>query len=301
MCDLKKRRSFLFLIGLLLFLGFTSCKKKSTGIAPVDDPSDSLGGSDPSFTKSVLLIEFTGHKCGNCPAGGETADQLKNVYGSRIVIISAHVGTLAQPQPPASGKYTLDFRTRTGDELDQEFGASVSGIPKGVINYIEYSGTSLVLPGAWPEKVDQLLQQDSVPFGLTADMSVNGAILNLTAACEFGDSLSGNFNLGAFLTEDSIISWQKDYRLSGNQDIEFFEHKYVLRGNFYMPGNIQVLPWGLPISDTSFAEGHKEVMDLDIQLDPSWRQNHLNAVVFLYDQDTETILQVKEFHLSEEL
>ncbi len=288
------KRAFLGL-SFLVFLYSCDVVDGNVVTAPIG-PEDSTGNS---FSKSVLLIEFTGHKCGNCPAGGETGEQLKDAYGSGIVIIAAHVGTLANPQPPASGKYTVDFRTPTGDELDEEFGASVSGIPKGVINYIEYSGTSLVLPEAWPEKVDQLLQEETVPYGLTADMSVSGDVLSLTATCEFGESLNGNFSMGAFLTEDSIIAWQKDYRLSGNQDIEFFEHKHVLRGNFYLPGNPQVLPWGLPISNTSFVQGDKEVMDLDIRLDPSWRRHHLNAVVYLYDQDTETILQVKDFHLSD--
>lgn len=299
MHDLKKRGSFLFLIGLLLFLGFTSCKKKRTGIAPVDDPSDTVGRVEASFSKAVLLVEFKGHKCGNCPAGTEIGQQIKSTYGSRVVVVSAHVGTLAQPQPAATGKYIYDFRTALTDEWDDKFGASVSGIPKGAINFETFGGRILLLPQNWGGKVSELLQQDSIPFGLKASLEQVDSLIKLTPAVQFGDSIEGKFNLGALLTEDSIVQWQKDYRLSSNQDIEFYQHDNVIRGNFHMPGNPAILPWGVELADSAFSEGDIESLDMEIVLKEEWKPDHLKVIVFLFNRSKETIIQIREIPFSE--
>ncbi len=265
----------------------------TTEVGPIDT-------STSSFTKAVLLVEFTGHKCGFCPAAGETAAQLKSAYGSRVVVVAIHSGDLARPSPPAAGKFYLDFRTDAGTAIDSEFGASISGLPTGLVNLLEFSGEQLVKNEAWPGIVDQLLQEAELPYGLDAAATINGSNVELTASCEFGEPISGKYNLGAYLTEDSIIAWQKDYTLPpGQTDIENFEHKHVFRGNFYFPGSPSVIKWGSPLSKEEFIKGDVESLDLEIELLSDYNQDHLNVVLFLFDQESGTILQTKEFQLAD--
>ena len=61
------------------------------------------------LTQKVLLEDFTGQFCGNCPAAGIMAHTLKQQYGERLVVLEAHVTTYFAG-PKADPKYATDFR-----------------------------------------------------------------------------------------------------------------------------------------------------------------------------------------------
>ena len=88
------KRLFLPILGLFIFFG--SCDVID-GPVNEDFVIDTSGGS--SFDKAVLLIDFTGHKCGNCPTAGETAKMIESSFGDKVIVVASHVGTLAFPQP----------------------------------------------------------------------------------------------------------------------------------------------------------------------------------------------------------
>ena len=47
--------------------------------------------------KKVLVEDYTGHNCGNCPAGGVILnDSMRAKYGDRMVAIAVHAGDYAK-------------------------------------------------------------------------------------------------------------------------------------------------------------------------------------------------------------
>ena len=52
--------------------------------------------------KNVLIEEYTGVQCVNCPAGAALIDGMKQQYGSRLVPIAVHAGGFAFPISGAS-------------------------------------------------------------------------------------------------------------------------------------------------------------------------------------------------------
>ena len=40
--------------------------------------------------KKILLEDYTGHKCGNCPRAAEKAEELKEIYGDQLKKVASH-------------------------------------------------------------------------------------------------------------------------------------------------------------------------------------------------------------------
>ena len=50
---------------------------------------------EPKVQKYVLLEDYTGVKCVNCPAAGEFALQLQEQYHHKVIVLGVHAGSLA--------------------------------------------------------------------------------------------------------------------------------------------------------------------------------------------------------------
>ncbi|MCK9618131.1 MAG: Omp28-related outer membrane protein [Lentimicrobiaceae bacterium] len=106
-------------------------------------------------TKKVLLEDFTGHLCINCPSAAEKAKELKTIYGENLYIIAHHAGEFAEPQ--TSGNYTADFRNPSSNELYAEFGITYN--PVGLINRHEFNSQRRVGAGQWAAKIGEMMNQ----------------------------------------------------------------------------------------------------------------------------------------------
>ena len=83
---------------LLLLCSTLACEE----ISPLITPSS--GESPPTDTpvaeqqRQVLIEEFSGVQCVNCPAGSEAIEDLINIHGSQLVTVSIHFGFFSKPQ-----------------------------------------------------------------------------------------------------------------------------------------------------------------------------------------------------------
>ena len=73
---------------------------------------------DPSTVyRKILIDEYTGHLCPNCPSGHQVLEQLLDTYGDTLVAVCIHAGELAEPEP----SMPYDFRTPTGNQLNIDY------------------------------------------------------------------------------------------------------------------------------------------------------------------------------------
>ncbi len=282
MLTLKKIRNFL-LPGLFLFLFFAGCDK----IEPpyMTDHTGHNGAGE--VTRKVLLEEFTGHQCPNCPAGHQMAKELKTLYGERLVIVSIHAGWFARVSEPP---FDYDFTSPAGDELNTHFGVEL--YPIGMVNRKSESGSPLIGPTAWAEVVSQIIDLDPdfhIELSLNylpeeRKLEVNADIHALTAS-------PNQYSFSAFLTEDGIISPQKindpDYP-SGV--IEDYEHNHVLRKG--INGT-----WGETLNDIAIQTGDVFSRSYSVNLDTDWIAENCNVVAFVYDSTTREVVQVEKMAL----
>ena len=77
-----------YLYFILSALAFTSCDV-------IGDTERFTEIEMPVFERRVLLEDFTGQKCRNCPKAHREISSLKEVYGDNLIAVSIHAGGYA--------------------------------------------------------------------------------------------------------------------------------------------------------------------------------------------------------------
>jgi len=220
----------------------------------------------------VLIEDYTGKECGNCPRAHELAAQLKGKYGDKLVVLSIHAGPFALPNI----KHTYDFRTPEGTEWDNFFGISKKGNPNGMIDRINYDKALHIMPTAsWEENLIAELKR-TPEADLELSLSYNSSSKTISAMVSYSITTTkiASPNLVVCLVEDSIIYYQKDYDKTPSE-IENYCHMNVMRGTF-TPGNA----WGETLSIKQGLKKYTLTLDSLKGYNPA----HLKAVAFIHDQ-----------------
>ncbi len=151
-------------------LGLGKCKcflLKSQGLD--NDDFEILQAAEQSLTgaptnsaeKVVILEEFTGHLCVNCPEATILAHDLKVTYGEQLVLLSIHAGDLAVP---STSPYEADYRTGPGTAIYNEF--LPLGVPAGLVSRTKYDGSYTMFKDSWEPAIQALISQPQ-------DVSIN--------------------------------------------------------------------------------------------------------------------------------
>ena len=108
-------------------LMFASCSKEATTSTPVV-PVETFLASTTMGTRTALLEDFTGVRCGYCPDGHVRAEAAQTALGKdKFIIMCVHAGGYATA---AAG--WANFTTAFGTSLVNQ--SSVAGYPAGTIN-----------------------------------------------------------------------------------------------------------------------------------------------------------------------
>ena len=167
-----------------------------------------------SFVHKVLIEEFSGTWCGNCPNilyGIDLVHQQTN----KTVSVGIH---LFGSDP---------FISNDGNSLAASFG--VSGVPTGKINRT----TNWSVPQY--QNIDQVISeiQPSADLGLGINSSVIGNNLTVNIKIEVKENLPENVKLTVYVVEDRLFHTQANYYnnlYGGLNAIPNFEYNGVLRG-----------------------------------------------------------------------
>ncbi len=266
---------------------FVSCDK-------VEDPYYKTVEVDTTTTlvqKRVLLEDYTGHQCVNCPAAGNIAHNIKNALGNKVVIVAIHAGFFANPLP--SGDFTADYRTLCGTEWDTFFGISTVGNPNGMVNRKNYPGDYILSPQAWSGAIATALAEP-VTVDLALKNTYNSADRSLKAEIEvkFIEEMDKNLKLVVLLTESGIVSPQKnnDAEVGTTPIIMDYVHQHVLRGSINDT-------WGDPVAVQGTANPESLTKTYSYTIPAAYNAENCAVVAFVYDDDTKEVLQVIEKEL----
>lgn len=243
------------------------------------------GGDSNSVQKHVLIEEFTGHKCKNCPYAHEIVKTLKQIYGERLVVISVHASEY-YAGPDDDPPYTYDFRTAVGNELYSDFGQNAAPLPSAMINRTEFEGV-LVNPNreSWQGIIEPIMSEAPVISIEITSPSLNAGTLSADFDVEILSGLSGNYYLTAYITEDSII---KPQTMPNNSDSLTYEHDHVLRGS--MNGT-----WGqLLTQETDLPEGSVYPLSVSSEFDDEWVPENCHIAAFVYNGESNEVIGARE-------
>ena len=230
--------------------------------------------------RNVLIMDFTAFKCSVCPRAHRIIDNLKELYGDRIIPVSVHMGLLAIPETSGTG-FVYDFRTYEGNELSDYYMPSF--LPSGLIN--TYSIDSLQPYSDWAASADFSINTIA-EIDISTDITYNSMDLELSCTVHMQSlkNLDNEISLVSLIVEDSIVAWQVD-----QDDPERYIEKYV-HNDVFRKSLTGI--WGDKLTAGAIPKGEKISRSLNTFLDDSWITDNIFIVSYVYDFETREILQV---------
>ena len=272
-------RLILIATSFLILSGLYSCDEVTKSY--LEDKS--ANNNDSGLVRKVIIEDYTGFKCGNCPPGHVEAQRLQEEYGDKLIVIAVHPDN-GFTKPTVAHPY--DFRTETGTEWSKFFG--ISSLPNGMVNRRGYKeGNYLFKQGSWQQLVDEELEKKPVVSLEISSVYLEGSRQILVfVTYVYQEELTKYHNLNVCIVEDSIINYQLWY---GHDpvDIPDYVHNHVLRKG--LNGT-----WGeelnTPIGIKTYSYTIPENSD--------WRPEKLKIVAFISDVgNTYEVLQAEEVQL----
>jgi hypothetical protein len=252
--------------------------------------------------KKVLVEDYTGHTCGNCPAGGIILnDSMRTRYGDRLVVITVHAGDYADPCPgggpcpnvdtvefpPAiyPDPFAADYKTDVGTEWNTFF--QIVAYPGGMVDRIDFPNNNLKPKDKWDQDSQARLNLPAkARIRIQNTYDETDRKLRACIETKFLESLNENYKLSVVVTEDSVIDWQVWY--GHNPELVFdYVHHHMFRTSMNSAYGVN-LGTGSIEADTKFVSGYS------ITVDPSWNPDHCAVVAFVYNASTYEVLQVEE-------
>ncbi len=279
---MKKTLYILAIMGLL----FGACDKIEE---PFLEETGSSGPGPDIKLKKVVLEEFTGHLCVNCPEATQLARNLKVVYGDQLVLISVHAGDLAVP---GDAPFDADYRTPAGTEIFNFY--DPVGVPTGVVNRSDYEGSLTLFKDQWEPAIQALLEEDPVIYlEIETEYNETSRELDIHVHADFLADHGEAVNLSVLITESGIISAQKNDLASVGEvpDILDYEHQHLLRKA--VNGT-----WGDLLVETVVG-GTTMTKDYSLTLDNDWTAENVSVVALAIDSDTYAVIQAGETHIGE--
>lgn len=234
----------------------------------------------------VLIEEFTGVRCVNCPIGSQKIEQLLEQFGTdKLIAVAIHAGFFSVPYSFASQDYT----TTEGQGLDAFLGP-VTSYPAACINRKIFPNETQRPLGvsSWAGYIGTELCKAS-PVGLTMTSLYDTASRRLTVSAAVrkinNTPIAEKLNISLLLTETGMIDPQLD---AAGID-SFYVHKHVLRryltdykGQAIHPGNAILADY-----DGQFT----------FTIPQNWNPQHMHVVGFVHqngDQNKKEIVQAIE-------
>ena len=206
-----KKATTLLLCVLLSFLSFAQNNK-------INVINRSEVSTDPQ-NKKILLEEFTGIHCGNCPDGHAMAKKLHTAKPEDVFIIAVHAGYYATP-----GADQADLRTDDGIELHDFFGAD--SYPSGMVNRIPYGNEYAISRSLWAKQA-RIIISDIAPVNLMVNCEYDDFYEKITVTVDgywVEDSPSDSARLSVALLQNNIQAYQ-----AGSGIGDDYIHQHILR------------------------------------------------------------------------
>lgn len=260
---MKKLLSITVLAALVVF---------AIGCDKIDNPHKPY--SAPSGNKTVLIKDFTGVRCNNCPEAAEIVHELQHQLGEdRIFIMSVHAGSLAIP----TGKFP-DFTTEEGTIWYNDRASN----PLFSVDHVSLTDGNTFYVGQVDAPLSNALADPQL-FSITINSSYDEATRRLNVEntfCATGDG-DGKYYATVCLLEDSIVGRQA---VQGVGIDTAYVFRNVFRGTLNSAEGEMVSNGPLYVDD-------EFVTNSSMVLDSTYNADQCYVLTYIYDYQDGKIMQ----------
>jgi hypothetical protein len=280
---------FAFFIPLSVIVLFSACTKE---IGPAIDFSK-VQAKDTFYVapvenaqlKNVLIEEFTGVKCPNCPDGHNIVATIQNANPSRVIAIGYYPFGQAQTEP-LKDLTKADFRIADATELSTLLGG-IQFLPIAAVDRKMFGGAILTARTLWSSNVQARLAV-ATPINMQLSVSYDDASREaiIKTTLKYTSALSTKHNISLAIYENNLVDAQ-EYPTYIDSSYTF---KHVLRDVITPVGGASVLD-----SLTTKAAGLVFEKTILYTLPAKWNPSNCKIVAFVHDATaTKEVYQVIE-------
>ncbi|MDO5760371.1 MAG: Omp28-related outer membrane protein [Bacteroidota bacterium] len=267
-----------YAIVLLVVIGLVACDDYAEGELRIPLPGpikEDVSITKKQDTQAVLLEEYSGWSCTNCPKAAEELENLKHSYQGQLVALTIHAGHFATPSK--SNNY-LDLRTEYGTSLYNSFNINTN--PIGMVNR---SG-SMLQYGVWATTIESELSSmsHSLNIGLGARQTGNQIYVGVELSAL--KNISENLLLTLVVAEDGIVGVQMD---GSKKDTAYTFHN-VLRENALV---------NLPINTQPISADETIKRNYAINIGSGWNLSNCRVIAIVTNQENGKVIQANEIEL----
>jgi hypothetical protein len=239
---------------------------------------------------NVLIEDYTGHKCNNCPDAAEIAHTIHENNPNRIFVASIHVDPGAQlsfQETESSGSYTTDHTNPDAVDYGETFqnGFNFIGNPQGTVNRKTVDGKMFDFSGTWGSRASDIITANDLKFNLQSVFnyyeSTNGGYLHVEVEKLTTEEIA--INTVVYVIQDTLTDWQL---MPDNTANEFYLHRDKHLGS--IDGN----SFGVPTFQPGDPDGTKFILDYSYKVPRGLDANNMHFLIYVFDTDTYEILHV---------
>lgn len=240
---------------------------------PADKRYSPIANEPPR--RAVLVEEYTGTSCINCPNGHKTLESIEELYntpanleqGIGVIAVGIHIPNYGIPAA-IGGLISAEAASLTPEAVSP---------PQARVNRV----TGVLDIADWPKHIKDLI---TMPAKVTFDRSLTAELAENNVVTISGEVTSqDNFSkarLHVWMVEDSIVMRQS--QPDGSVDRQYM-HMNVFRGSV------------TPVNGSEFGMQRNSTrsFSLSYPLDAKWKPEHLRVVAFI-ETETDGVLNATQ-------
>lgn len=197
--------------------GFLACSEWET-LVPIPD-------NGPVNSKRIVVVEeFTGASCVNCPKGIAATSAIRDLYPYNVIVIAVHSNFLGQPATTGQ----VNLRTPDAQAIESFLG-NWGAKPEAAFNRLHDDANQTFRygnPDIWKTYVDEELKKTpQVELKISTNFDSASRELKVTLIVKGLEAINEPVHLHCGITESNIIADQ----LENTTKILNFVHNHVLR------------------------------------------------------------------------
>lgn len=277
--------NILILFGCVILFQMFSCKEVGPAINLSEtDYETYLASPQTPDAKVVLIEDFTGAACVNCPDAHE-AIALAIAANPTQVLAIAEYNYFGDPL-----YLDQNFLTDEAEALDDDYLGPVVGHPASFIDRADFSSDGYLAEP--PTNIvsytnDRLSEVPPCNIVITKTYDNTSRELNVTVTIDYTSDVNLTNHLSVSLLESGIIAAQ----ITDAGEVDDYEHNHVLRKmlTYYSGDN-------LPEENVA---GRGYIFNYTYILDADWNADNMSIVAFVhnFEADDKEVLQADEIEI----
>lgn len=256
-----------------LFIGLVACAFTGalTACDNIDENDRYIPVERPEISRVVLIQEFTGMNCVNCPNGAAVLHNLQEQFPGSVIVVGMHPENNPNTMPLAGLNLTSPLATAYYEYFQP------NAFPAAMVN----GGELMYNTDLWTTSVIEALKiPAAVDLHITTTYDSESRELKADFETVFNQMYSGDLSVLLWVMENDIHGLQMSL---GGKVIVDYSHNHVLRGS--LNGT-----WGEQIGQ-NFVTEQKITGSGSIILNEKWVPENCEVVALVFQTGSKTVEQ----------